>query len=78
MRVKDVVVPSGPRASFSGSVFNLSNSVVGVGMLSLALTASWSGLLFMVIAMILLAGVMFVSCQMLLAAGIFFSIVVNF
>lgn len=58
---KDVVVPSGPQASFAASVFNLVNSIVGGGILALPATMSWAGLAVVCVALPLLALLMFVA-----------------
>jgi len=66
---KDVVVPSGPQASFAASVFNLVNSIIGAGVLALPATLSWAGLAVVCVALPLVALLMFVACAMLLSAA---------
>jgi amino acid permease len=66
---KDVLVPSGPQASFAASVFNLVNSIVGGGILALPATMSWAGLAVVCVALPLLSLVMLMACWMLLDAA---------
>jgi amino acid permease len=68
-RAKDAIVPSGPQATFTSSVFNMVNSIIGAGVLSLSVTMSWAGLVVMVITIPILGLLMFGTCDMMIEAG---------
>jgi amino acid permease len=68
-RVKDVIIPSGPQANFSGSVFNLVNSIIGAGILSLPVTMSWAGAITVCLSIPLMGLLMYSTCIMMLSAG---------
>lgn len=68
-RVKDVIVASGPQATFWGSVFNVCNSIVGAGVLSLPVTNAWAGVVIVSLAIPLMGLLMYTTCELLLSAG---------
>lgn len=40
-KMKDMIVPSGPNASVNDSFFNLTNTIIGAGILTIPLTYKW-------------------------------------
>eukprot|EP00698_Gefionella_okellyi_P004734 TRINITY_DN1433_c0_g1_i2.p1 TRINITY_DN1433_c0_g1~~TRINITY_DN1433_c0_g1_i2.p1 ORF type:complete len:441 (-),score=90.71 TRINITY_DN1433_c0_g1_i2:788-2110(-) len=67
--IKDMLVPSGPRASMWGAVFNMIKATIGAGLLGVPLATRYTGIGLGVILMVMLALISGTTIYMMTAAG---------
>eukprot|EP00033_Pygsuia_biforma_P003086 GCRY01003393.1.p1 GENE.GCRY01003393.1~~GCRY01003393.1.p1 ORF type:complete len:623 (-),score=148.18 GCRY01003393.1:29-1897(-) len=69
-QIKDLVVPSGPKAGKVGSSFNLANYIIGAGILALPLTFSWTGLVLQSVLLFVMGLFSAYTARMIIFCGI--------